>query len=61
MLLQGDLNKIIAEVNKVFETSFKRIETLEARLTAMELQSAPKKRGRPPKVAPVASEEPQAA
>ena len=50
MMMQGDLNKIIAEVNIILEKAFARIETLEDKVTALELHNAPKKRGRPPKV-----------
>lgn len=49
MLMRGDMNKMIENVNKVLEGAFKRLDALEARL--MELEgtdtSAPKPRGRP--------------
>jgi hypothetical protein len=52
MLMTGDMNKILTEVNKVLEVAFNRIEALENRL--MELEGTPQltevKRGpgRPP-------------
>lgn len=54
MLMQGDLNKIIEQVNRILEGSFTRIEALEDKVQALELANAPKKRGRPPKVRPEA-------
>jgi hypothetical protein len=36
MLMRGDLNKIIDEMNKVMEVAFNRIEVLEDRLMALE-------------------------
>jgi len=47
--MRGDLNKIIEEVNKVLKTAFDRIETLNARIEAIEDLNKPKKRGRPKK------------
>jgi hypothetical protein len=53
MLMTGDMNKILTEVNKVLEVAFNRISALEDRL--MELEDTPQvvvehKRGpgRPP-------------
>jgi hypothetical protein len=53
MLMTGDMNKILTEVNKVLEVAFNRISALEDRL--MELEAAPtpeeqlkRKPGRPP-------------
>lgn len=52
MLMKGDLNKVLEQVNGVLEGAFKRIEALEDRLMRMEglleEQNAPKRRGRPP-------------
>jgi hypothetical protein len=39
MLMTGDMNKILTEVNKVLEVAFNRIEALENRL--MDLENAP--------------------
>ena len=35
MLMRGDMNRIIDNVNKVLEGAFKRIEVLEERLDAL--------------------------
>lgn len=45
MLMRGDLNKIIENVNKVTEKLAARIESLEKEMAALK---APKPRGRPP-------------
>jgi hypothetical protein len=39
MLMTGDMNRILEEVNKVLKVAFNRIEALEDRL--MELEAAP--------------------
>ena len=36
MLMQGDLNKVLKEVNKILEGAFSRIEALEDRLMRLE-------------------------
>ena len=57
MLMQGDMNKVLTQVNEILAGAFKRIEALEDKLQAIENPSytvdstcavAPKKRGRPP-------------
>jgi hypothetical protein len=53
MLMTGDMNKILVEVNKVLQVAFNRIEALEDRLMDLEAPSTPEavqKRGpgRPP-------------
>jgi hypothetical protein len=53
MLMTGDMNKILVEVNKVLQVAFNRIEALEDRLaeveggTATTLESPTRGRGRP--------------
>jgi hypothetical protein len=53
MLMTGDMNKILVEVNKVLQVAFNRIEALEDRLaeveggTATTLVSPVRGRGRP--------------
>ena len=42
MLMQGDLNKVLKEVNIVLEGAFARIEALEDRLMRMEAQKVEK-------------------
>ena len=36
MLMSGDMNKVIKEVNKVLEGAFKRIEALEDRIMLLD-------------------------
>ena len=57
MLMQGDMNKVLTQVNEILAGAFKRIEALEDKLQAIENPSyavdstcavAAKKRGRPP-------------
>ena len=36
MMMKGDLNKVITEVNKVMEGAFERIEALEDRMAVLE-------------------------
>jgi hypothetical protein len=36
MLMKGDINKVLAEVNVILEGAFKRIEALEDRLAQLE-------------------------
>ena len=50
MMMKGDLNKVIMEVNKVMEGAFKRIEALEDRLMGIESppQAPQRGPGRPP-------------
>ena len=36
MLMKGDINKVIQEVNKVLEGAFERIQALEDRIMAIE-------------------------
>jgi hypothetical protein len=53
MLMKGDINKVLAEVNVILEGAFKRIEALEDRLAQLETpvvaEVAPKRGpGRPP-------------
>jgi hypothetical protein len=49
MLMTGDMNKILIEVNKVLDGAFKRIEALEDRLMRPEpAADQPKRMGRPP-------------
>ena len=36
MLMKGDINKILVEVNVILEGAFKRIEALEDRLSQLE-------------------------
>jgi len=51
MMMKGDLNKVIMEVNKVMEGAFKRIEALEDRLMGIEsppAQAQQRGPGRPP-------------
>ena len=43
MLMQGDINKILIEVNKVLDVAFNKIEALEARLEALETPKSTKK------------------
>jgi hypothetical protein len=50
MLMQGDMNKVIEEVNRVMEGAFKRIEVLEDKLQQLETLTAKKPVGRPKKV-----------
>jgi hypothetical protein len=53
MLMTGDMNKILVEVNKVLQVAFNRIEALEDRLaeveggTATTLETPARGRGRP--------------
>ena len=54
MLMRGDMQKIIDQVNPVFETAFNRLEALAARVETLEKQISegdkPKRGpGRPPK------------
>jgi len=42
MLMQGDLNKVLKEVNKILEGAFERIEALEDKLMRLEAEKAPK-------------------
>ena len=42
MLMQGDLNKVLKEVNAILEGAFKRIEALEDKLMALETEKAAK-------------------
>ena len=53
MLVRGDLNKVLAEVNKVLEGAFARIQALEDKLQGMENPTIAaiepsRRRGRPP-------------
>lgn len=53
MLMQGDMNKVLEQVNRVLAGAFKRIEALEDKMQALEnpdlsAVEAPRKRGRPP-------------
>ena len=56
MLMQGDINKVLVQVNEVLATAFKRIEALEDKVQLLETPGpieigefeAPKRRGRPP-------------
>jgi hypothetical protein len=50
MLMQGDMNKVIEEVNRVMEGAFRRIEALEDKVQALELLNVKKPVGRPKKV-----------
>ncbi len=36
MLMTGDLNKVLVEVNKILEGAFKRIEALEDKVMALQ-------------------------
>jgi len=38
MLMRGDMQKIIDQVNPVFETAFNRLEALAARVETLEKQ-----------------------
>ncbi len=46
MMMRGDINKMIVEVNKVMEGAFKRIEALEDRLMGLELPMQPPELGK---------------
>jgi hypothetical protein len=53
MLMTGDMNKILTEVNKVLEVAFNRIQALEDRLMELEAPTTPAEQlkrgpGRPP-------------
>ena len=57
MLVRGDLNKVLEEVNKILAGAFKRIETLEDKVQALEnpgksgviaAVEPSRRRGRPP-------------
>jgi hypothetical protein len=53
MLMQGDMNKVIEEVNKVLEVAFNRVAALEDRMAELEggaattLETPVRGRGRP--------------
>ena len=47
MLMRGDMQKIIDQINPVFETAFKRIEALEARVAELEAKNTPKTKAKP--------------
>jgi hypothetical protein len=47
MLMKGDMNKMLVEVNKVLEGAFKRIEALEDKLQEL---TTKRPVGRPKKV-----------
>jgi hypothetical protein len=49
MLMRGDLNKIIEQVNAVTEKLAARISELEDKVKILEAPSEPKKPGRPKK------------
>lgn len=58
MLLRGDMNKLIEEVNRVLEGAFQRIQVLEDKVQALEnpgistteaAVEPSRRRGRPPK------------
>ena len=52
MLMRGDVNKMMEEVNKVLAGAFKRIEALEDRLMRIEsVKTAPKPKQAPKKQA----------
>ena len=42
MLMQGDLNKVLKEVNKVLEGAFQRIEALEDKVMQLQVEKATK-------------------
>lgn len=46
MLMRGDLNKIVEQVNQVLEGAFNRIEALENRVMDLENPESTEKRGR---------------
>ena len=56
MLMQGDMNKVLTQVNEILAGAFKRIEALEDKVQFLEnpgtpdfaAVEAPRKRGRPP-------------
>lgn len=41
MLMRGDVNKMITEVNKILEGAFKRIQALEDRIMVLEGSEVP--------------------
>lgn len=53
MLMRGDMEKIIDQVNPVFDTAFARIEALEKKIEALEakLEKPTPKPKAPPKAA----------
>ena len=56
MLMQGDVNKVLIQVNQILEKAFARIEALEDKVQRLETPGttgvvaavAPSRRGRPP-------------
>jgi hypothetical protein len=50
MLMRGDMNVMLAEVNSVLEGAFKRIQALEDKVQQLQEKTAKKPVGRPKKV-----------
>jgi len=47
MLMRGDMQKIIDQINPVFENAFRRIEALEARVAELEAKTKAPAKAKP--------------